>query len=177
MPAKSRNNKKKYSFNTTKAPIELELPSFDPETNEPRVCLARRPGPQGLIKAGLLDSLDTLSAIASGGDHKQSALKIMEDPSQLAKATNLIDRVVVHCVVEPAVHMSGEQCLRCKKQHLEDDPDYDDLLFAEDVDLEDKTFILQWVMGGTSDLETFRRETSELMGSVAVSQSVPDKTK
>jgi hypothetical protein len=173
MPAKKRNiaAKKKHGFGRTDRPIELTLPSIDPESGEHNVCLVKRPGPQGLVSMGILDSLDSLTSLVSK-DHlgdtdipkSTEALKDLAGKDrELQDALNLMDKVLAACAVDPPVSLppsDGE----------ERDPE---ALYADDVDFEDKSFILQWVMGGTGDWERFRKESAELMDGMEAGQSLP----
>jgi len=88
MPSSSKKRKdgKSYSMGATK-PVELELPSLS-DDGEHNVCLVRRPGPQGLVKMGILDSLDSLTSIVSSkiGDieaGKAPAAGGMPDPETM----------------------------------------------------------------------------------------------
>ena len=147
-----------YGLGLTSKSFDLELPSG-------HVCRAVRPGAQGLIKAGLLDSMDQLTSLVQT-EHIDS-----KDPRKLAKAVEalsvnkqqllegleMVDRCVVYVVQEPKVYTeppAGE----------ERDPER---IYADEVDLEDKMFIFNWAVGGTSDLKSFREESQQLLGSLS----------
>lgn len=151
-------------------PMDLELPSGE-------TCLALRPGAQGLIKAGLLDSLDQLTSFVQvehidANDPRKSATQVSidqlaKDPEKLAEGLTLIDKVICHVVKEPRVEMDlteEEQADRIAKGLPATDPD---AIYASYVDQEDKMFIFQWAVGGSSDLTTFREESQKLMGSLS----------
>lgn len=72
----------------------------------------------------------------------------------------MVNKVVISSVVDPKVHEAPED---------PDDRD-DDLLYVDEVDDEDKMFIYQWAVGGTSDIETFRREARADLDAVAEGQ-------
>lgn len=165
MPGQSRKAKK-YSLGTTK-PIELNLPSGN-------VCLVNRPGVRGLIKAGLLDSLDSLTGLVQrdlldSNDPKkqaQAAQQLLDSPERLEEGLSIIDRAVCHAVVEPKVLMpppEGEQR----------DPE---ATYADEVDDEDKMFIFNFIVGGTHDIESFRAETQGRLGLLSTGQDVPVPT-
>lgn len=69
---------------------------------------------------------------------------------------HMMNVVICECAVEPQVHMPPDD---------EADRD-DDLLYADEVDDEDKMFVFQWVTGGTRDLEQFRGELSTELGAL-----------
>jgi hypothetical protein len=50
---------------------------------------------------------------------------------------------------------------------IEDEDRDDEVLYIDEVEAEDKMFIFQWAVGGTADLATFRRESSEGLAAVA----------
>lgn len=165
MPGQSRRPaKSKYGLGRSSNRVELTLPSGE-------MCLVTRPGVQGLIKMGVLDSLDSLTALVQKehidtNDPKkmqQAVSALVQRPQDLLEGMKIIDKVVCHTVVEPKVFMPPES---------EEDRD-PDAIYADDVDQDDKMFIFQYVVGGTSDIATFREESAKLVGSVPTIQDVP----
>ena len=144
---------------------ELTVPSG-------QLCLVRRPGTQGLIEAGILHNIDSLTAIVNTkhvrrvkGKEEIDVQSLMADPENVETLMHTIDRIVCYVVVKPDVHMSpNDVTLR--------DPD---VIYADMIDLEDKMFIMNFAVGGTRDLERFRRELSESVGSVAPSKGTRRK--
>lgn len=178
MPAsnKKRKDGKSYSMGAAKA-VELELPSVN-DNGEHNVCLVRRPGPQGLVKMGVLDSLDSLTSLVaakitgiekgsdtagSGLPDKETMKALSQNKQQLAEALDLIDRIVTHVVVEPKV-------LPVPAEGEERD---EDALYIDEVDLEDRVFIMDFAVGGSSDWNSFRQRSAANVASVEASPSVP----
>lgn len=149
-------------------------------------ALVRRPGVQGLVAAGILDHVDSLTAIvgekhinrAKGKAPEVNMKSLAKDPKQLSQALDLIDKVVCHIVLKPSLQMSPK-CLVCNNNqewHAWEDADKvdhspviereDGVLYVGDVDLEDKMFLLNFAVGGTRDLESFRKQSSELLDGV-----------
>lgn len=136
------------------APVELDLPSGN-------VCLARRRTLDVFMKEGRIPN--SLMAIIQQqmnqvdgkptGDLKDGLAKIMDDPGKLADIVKLADTVLMACVVEPKVNPQPE---------VEADRD-DELLYVDEVDLDDKMFIFSWAVGGTKDLDRFREESSAVV--------------
>lgn len=163
-PKATTRKSKKYALGVASKKHELELPSGN-------VCLVTRPGVQGLIKAGLLDSLDTLTSIVQidhidANDPKrmaQAAQSLSQNAEKLLESMKVIDKVVCHVVVEPQVFMPPEG-------NEQRDPDR---LYADEVDLDDKAFIFQYIVGGTRDLVKFRAELSKLVDGVPAGEDVP----
>jgi hypothetical protein len=78
------------------------------------------------------------------------------DESQIADMMALMDAMMVRCAIEPKVHPVPEN---------EDDRD-DELLYADELDDNDKMFVFQWVTGGTTDLERFREQHTKNMAAL-----------
>jgi hypothetical protein len=155
------------------AETDLELPSGN-------VCRVRRPGLDAMITEGIIP--DTLLSIAqdavdTGRGTGKSVKKIegaqlkelMSDPKKWAGMIDTIDRACVYIVIEPDLkyhrqeiqrpidgdgNLVGEICFETIS--LEDrDPD---LLYTDEVDLEDKFHIFDFACGGSRDLERFRQK-------------------
>jgi len=142
----------------------------DVETPSGQLCLARRPGVEGLMTAGVLQNVDSLSGIVNAkfinktGEVDAEAL--MQDDGALADIMHTVDKVVCFIVVKPEVHMTPNDKTRRKQG----------IVYADMVDLMDKMFLFNYAVGGTKDLESFRTELVSHVGSLAPVQSVPDKT-
>jgi hypothetical protein len=170
---------------------DLEMPSG-------QLAQVRRPGITGLIKAGLLDSLDSLTALVKT-EHIDRVEKgkpttpeitaediraLAQDKDKLIETLDLMDRVVEYVVVQPVVLRPVERDeqgnpLKMWKGRLDDNGDQimeeipipDDKrvagqVYTEMVDASDKIFIFQFVVGGVRDLEQFRQEFGETLGSL-----------
>lgn len=144
---------------------DLQVPSG-------QMCLVRRPGLEGLIKAGVLRNVDSLSALVGekhikkvkkGQSQKVNVESVMKDPQALDEILHTVDKVVCHCVVKPEVHMTPNDVTRRK----------DGVVYADMVDLQDKMFIFNFVVGGTRDLESFRRGLDESVGGLETGEGVP----
>jgi hypothetical protein len=160
MPAKA----KKYTLGTSEQLFDLTCPSG-------QTCQVRRPGPQGLIEAGILDSLDTLTGIIKTEHLDRVDGKITTDdvkafvgkPNAIRDGLELMSKVVLYVVVQPELHPTPEP----------GKPRVAGLAYVDQVDLEDQAYILQYAMGGTKSLETFRTERAELLGDLQGGAGVP----
>lgn len=192
MPPKSRATKSasklksKYGIGASKEPaIELTLPTGD-------VCLVRRPGVQGLIRAGVLDSFDQLTGLVKT-EHldrvegraetvtRDEVIGVIKDPSKLRTILDLTDKVVAYCVLDPQVirpvklgWAPGEEPDKVKAHEVElPDSERDaDTLYTDEVPLENRMFILNFAVGGSSDLESFRDGLGKAVGHLEPSESV-----
>ncbi len=138
----------------------------------------KRPGVQGLMKAGILESLDSLTSIVQGetipkaeGKPKTDIQKVMENPEQLKSMLGMLDKIVLFVTVspklspKPIVHADPTD----ENSPIIDDPTHeqldavrdDDLAYVDLVDDDDKTFIMNFALGGSKDLSTFREATEE----------------
>lgn len=145
-PTTVKEWKKAYS-----EPVEL------PSGNYMRV---RRIGMETLMATGKMpNSLMSMmrSAVAKGtGTEDIDMNSIVEDDKQLKEMVKFMDDLVVMVSVEPKVHASP------KDEDVRDD----EILYADEVDAEDKSFIFAMVTGGTADLESFRQTTSAGMAAL-----------
>jgi hypothetical protein len=130
------------------APEDLPLPSGN-------VALVRRPGMQAFLTEGLIPNsliAPMMASLEEKDPSKQNdALKTIAD-EMLTNAEgindmlSLVDAVTVACVVKPKVLAAPE-----------DEEDRDpELLYVDEVDLDDKMFIFNFASGGTRDIERFR---------------------
>jgi hypothetical protein len=81
------------------------------------------------------------------------------DPEMLAAMDVMLDAVVVKVIVEPVI-------LPRPKTEAERS---DEQLYADELPQDDKQFLLQWVSGGTRDLEKFRQQQRIGLDAVAAS--------
>lgn len=141
------------------------------------LCQARRPGVQGLISIGLLDSLDSLSALVKTEhfDRVEGRAKPEQSPADIkagmVAGMELIDKIALYCVLQPELKpepdrndpKSWDEGAETEGERKGKVPG---LIYVDDVDLFDKMFIMQWAAGGSEDLETFRSGWSETLGTL-----------
>ena len=132
----------------------VELKTFIKQGNVPNPLM-------GIVNEALeKGQAADVEKIVGGGDGEV-------DLDMIREMYEMVDSVVVASIVEPKVHPDPE----------EDEEADDDLLYVADIDDEDKMFIWQWALGGTSDVETFRLEARADMDAVAQIQSNRGKAK
>lgn len=95
-------------------------------------------------------------AINKGRPPKTEDLSIENNPNLLADILELTDTACIFMVMEPIVKPvprddEGEVIPHSRREK-------GDYLYVDDIDFEDKMFIFNWAVGGTSDLEKFREE-------------------
>lgn len=152
MPASPKTQRKtatsaKAWKGKTSKPVPLDLPSGN-------TCLVRRMPITKMLTSGIIpDAMRPiiLEALKDGGEKPEEKVDmsaLMEDEGKLDEMFQTFDRVLVSCCVDPAVAPAPEN---------DEDRD-EETLYADDVDMEDKIHIFQFVVGGDSDasLSEFR---------------------
>lgn len=149
---------------------DLELPSG-------KICQVRKPqGMQMFLANGTIPNalLPIVGKSLEGEDAKPPELaNLLEEGEKLQAVFDLADSVVVQTVVAPKVNAvpttnlgtsvpMGERC-----EFLGIEGDDDDLLWVDEVDLEDKMFIFMFAVGGSRDIERFREGSAEAMGGLS----------
>lgn len=129
-------------------------------------CLVQAPGLQVFIKSGMIpNSLMPIiqDAMNKGRAPGNTDFDLEKNPEMLEEIMDLMDAITVYCVVEPAVHETPVDAAGKPIPFAQRDPE---TLYVDEVDFQDKTFIFQFAVGGTSDLEKFRAELDEHMETV-----------
>jgi hypothetical protein len=179
------------------------------------VCEVRRPGVNGLIKAGILESMDSLTSLVSQevipkaeGKPTIDAKALMGDPQKFQDMLDMLDKVVLYCVTQPDLNpvpvvmidetrtvevldpesntYTGEQReeLTGRQVPMLDDKgrpvplpeeDREPGFYIDQVDMEDKTFIMGFVMGGQADIATFRAESAESLAGILSGEADGDQ--
>lgn len=141
----------------SKSTATLELPSGES-------VLCRRGGIEVFLRSGKVpNSLMPIMKAALGGNDKvkKAAQDVDVDETMIAELFEMFDLVAVTVMVQPKCHpipSDGER--------------NDELLYVDEVDLQDKQFLFQWAVGGTSDVEKFREQSAEFMASLQPSEEV-----
>lgn len=173
-------------------------------TTEHNVCKVRRADPQALIAVGILDDFDSLTRLTQlkideieQGDNPakpseaEQVKALAASKDDLLAGLAMIDKIVEYIVVEPKVvrpvrrddygvplkvtaEVDGKPVEReIPLLPIERDPE---VLYTDDVDLEDRMFILSYAMDGSKDLESFRAGHEALVATVANGQELPLST-
>ena len=154
-------------------------------------AFVKRPGPTAFLTQGLLpDNLTPIvqEAISKGkGLKKEKMVEMTSTPEGIASMLDAMDRVLVSVVIEPkvlyhrrlTVDGEGEPILNNGKEVFEDIPEDDrddELLYTDDVDIDDKMFVFNFAVGGTRDLERFREEHTAGMGDLYPGEASEDQS-
>lgn len=103
--------------------------------------------------------------------------KAMSNPKDLAKLMTSVERIVALAVVEPPVLLSVERFEAedgtVTWEEIPEDERDEDALYTDEIDLEDRMFIFQLTVGGTSDLDAFRGKFGTALGAMGDGESLP----
>lgn len=132
-----------------------------------------------------------------GGDEIDPELmkKFLTGENAIVEIFESFDRVTAMCVIEPKILYHKEEMRdgegkfvgwreipasrRYSDEHHEDHEFYreDPPLYTDEVDMEDKTFIFNVVVGGTRDLEQFREEHGDALATLQSGEDVQHPSK
>lgn len=152
-----------------KAKDELELPSGN-------TVKAKRPGLPSLLNGGILP--DELTPIvrkmisSNKGEKPEEEIDeqtFLDDPQKLQLIMDAYDRIWVECVKDPDTlwhrrEVEQENAEPGAPRVFEDIPEgerNEDDLYTDEIDMTDKLFVFQYVVGGTRDLRSFREQFGE----------------
>lgn len=143
-------------------PVPLEVPSGN-------TCLVRPVGMQAFVSEGLIPNslLGIVTSALEAGERGETVDEdavvdqlisdIRSDPAKLVDMIKMADSCTLYCVLQPKVlPVPGEGEQR-----------YADKLYVDEVDLDDKLFIMNFAVGGSRDLEPFREAVDKGVGTVA----------
>lgn len=167
------------------AEVDLHVPSG-------QVCLVKTVGLQGLVKAGVLNHMDSLTSLVSDkfiidteAGPELDANKVASDETVIKDVYDVVNRTVCHVVLQPHIEMTP----RIDEEGEEVSPDSplykdatpvgprhplrkDGVVYIDTVPEEDQMFIFQYITGGTADLERFHSFTEELLAGMDDEQAV-----
>lgn len=174
-------------------PVFVPLPSGN-------ICKAINKGMDAFLKAGKIPNalMPIISqALASGEGRPRSAKQIgqdaMEDVAMLEAAIDLSNVITCECVVDPVIRpvpmrlkkelekprmaKADREALMLVPENREEIPvgerDFDDgeeFLWVDETDLNDRFFIMNWVMGGTQDVDQFRQELADVVDDLSAGE-------
>lgn len=139
-------------------PVKLAMPSG-------KVCLAFNPGMEVFVEQGIIPNALlplVMKAVEEGkGMDPKAVSEAAKDPELLAQTLEMCNAITVRCVIQPVVHPIPKAAERSAKK-----------LYVDEVDLDDRMFLMQWVVGGTSNLGKFRDEQEAVVGGLQPSEDM-----
>lgn len=160
-PTQRRKASSAADFKKKPEPIELPSGLF---------MVVKKTSLAGFIQSGhipnsLLKTIQgAVDARKSNGqvDEQQAITAMIGDKDQLAELFMAVDKFVVGVALEPRVYFPPEN---------DEDRD-DEIVYIDDLEDDDKMFLFQRALGGASDLESFRAESTGGVDSVQQRQDV-----
>src|SRR5262245_11928908 len=155
--------------------VPLELPSGN-------VCLAVNRGLKAFMKDGKIPN--ALMPLVEGAINEAKGIKpkevvdTLKDLDSLTEVLGLIDHVVLASVTAPFIEEAPKQDERGRDIDDDGNPFHRDpeILYVDELDMDDKMFVFQWAIGGTDDVEAFRKESQKLVGELQGSEGVAQET-
>lgn len=110
--------------------------------------------------------------------------KFMQGENAIADIFEAFDKITVMCVIKPTclyhrrrkVDDRGQQVVDENNKAVWEDIPYDerdeDILYSDEVDIEDKTFIFNFVVGGSRDIASFRNEFGNALATIQPREDV-----
>lgn len=128
---------------------------IDFTTSSGNTCKMREVSLTDLVFDGVIDNIDSLSNIVNSKIAKktgrktdaQRGVELLKSASEIKDALAIMDRVVVHVVVEPKVHPVPE-----------DGKFDDDKVYISNLPIEDRTDIFMQAIREVKAAEPFRQE-------------------
>lgn len=136
---------------------EVQLPSGF-------TVLARRVDVRVMLKTGRIpNSLRPILDRAMQGQETPTedlTKGVLEDPAKLDEMFGFIDQMWIDCVIEPPTAPNPRPAETDAAGNIIKEAEFDDpnIVYPKDVSDGDKMFMMNWAMGGSSDLERFREE-------------------
>lgn len=148
--------------------VDLTLPSG-------KTCAARRVAIEVFIKGGRVPNalLPMMKGALKGQRQAVPSLEDL-DVEMITGALEMFDMATIESVRIPQVHAVpplGDDNVRRNADGSEWVRD-DDLLYVDEVDVEDKQFIFQWAIGGVTDVAKFRDGAAAQLANILAGESV-----
>lgn len=157
------------------ATFELDLPSGH------TVLMKRVDLPTLLASGAFPDALMTIVSekIGTATGQEDSPKEIdpavvqgmIDDPKKLGELFTAVNKILPIVVAEPAVayHKRLADPDGTEFEVIPDEDRDEDVVYTDQIDLEDQMFIFQYTVGGTREVETFREELTSVVADVPAS--------
>jgi len=146
--------------------VPVELPSGN-------VVKLRRPGLDTFVQAGQVPNslMSLMTSFRDSGketpDYDAVGDEILNHPEKLQELMSFLDFAVTKIMVDPPVSAVPE----------DGEPRDPGKLYTDEVDLEDKFFMLNYAVGGVNDLAKFRQQLAPGVDAVQPRKTAAPKAK
>lgn len=132
-----------------------------------QTCRARRPGMDLFVKQGMIPNSLMPMVTKALSEHKPPSQRdvgrsLDVTTELLSEMGKMYDAIAAYVITEPTV-------LPTPEQESDRDPEQ---LYADELEFEDKMFLFNWAVGGSSDVERFRKEQASALESLQPSEDV-----
>jgi len=144
-----------------KSSTQITLPSGE-------TVLCKRGGVEVFLRSGKVPNslMPLMKSVLTGKKVEDSAKEIEVDDKTIIEMFELFDMICVGVMVSPRCHFVP------KSEDGTEGERKDDLLYVDEIELEDKQFLFQWAVGGTADVEKFREQSSQYLSSLQSGEEV-----
>jgi hypothetical protein len=150
-------------------------------------CRARRAALEDMMAMGVLPQLDRLTALVdqkhikrvnkgsaaiTPEDEQLDVASLTKDPKSLMAVVTMADRIIEYSVLEPKLVRpvkrddQGQPVTDAQGNDvpLPDEDRVPGTVYTDTVQMDDKMFLFNWTIGGSSDLDRFRAERDAAVG-------------
>lgn len=145
--------------------------------------IVRRPGMEKFLAAGFLP--DPLASEIRKQIVQKSGKSAPADSTDLAKTLlekggaegvvammRMTDKVAAYCIVQPETRWHERETPNGGFEDIPDPERDPEVLYTDEIEMEDKMFLFQYVTGGTSSLSQFRESTRAVVAGLQSSGEV-----
>lgn len=138
------------------------------------VMRLRKIGMQTLMSMGIMPN-SLMSIVQKGldkgsgraGMDEEMALELISDEKKVREIGEFMGKMVIAVAMEPKIHPLPKMVDGVEVEERDDD-----LVYIDEVVEEDRMFIFQLITGGTTDIESFRKELGSTMDDIRGRQDV-----
>lgn len=162
-----------------------------------QLCQVRRPGLEALMREGVLPRIDKLTNLVDQKHVKRvrephkammesiDVDSLSSDQEALMDLLSVVDKVVEAIVIQPKIvrpivrDAEGEAVLNSQgeEQIIPPSDREQGVIYTDYVDMEDRMFLLNYAVGGSRDLEQFRKQLEDASGSVGAGEDMESPAK
>lgn len=145
-------------------------------------ALVLRPGVAGLIEADILHNVDALTALVKKHiddvgpkkpqDRRKKGKKqeveidtLLKDQQAMRDVLEVVNKAMVKFVIKPKVLADPEDVADREEGNI----------YVSMIDINDRMFLFNFMIGGSPDLTSFREGLQEVVGSLEAEQGVQDE--
>jgi hypothetical protein len=162
-------------------------------------CKAKRIGMEALVQGGKIPNtllpivMEALEEGEAGRKRAEEKLRSQMSAAHIEDMMAMYDGITMFVVVEPTIRPIPEKCpcgaIKSGESVIATDqnkdhehgwrpvPDQDrehgsGIAYVDWIDFQDKVYLMNFAVGGTRDLETFRQEQSQLLDSLSAGKDL-----